>query len=238
MSLALDVRRKSVRPSVPKALAKVSFEPDRLVEDGRDMTRDYGSLGSSNVEPPLDPETTVELLQLAKAGDGDALERLLERCLPPLQRWAHGRLPPSSRGMLETADIVQDAVISAMRNIGTFVPRHQGALQAYLRRAVVNHIRDVIRKTKRRPQQTELPADLKDEATSPLDALIGEEKTELYDAALERLSEEDQEAIIGRIELGYSYLDLAVVLNRPSADAARMAVTRAVKRLAGEMRGV
>lgn len=201
------------------------------------MTPDYGSLGSSSVEPPLDPETTVELLNQAKAGNGEALDRLLERCLPPLQRWAHGRLPASSRGMLETADIVQEAVISAMRNIGTFEPRHQGALQAYLRRAVINRIRDVIRRTKRRPSQVELPEDLKAEGTSPIDAVLGEERTALYDAALERLSEEDQEAIIGRIELGYSYQDLAVVLGRSSADAARMAVTRALKRLAKELRG-
>jgi RNA polymerase sigma-70 factor, ECF subfamily len=221
--------------SVPEATAgKVSFDRDR--DRGPDMTPDYGSLGSS-AEPPLDPETTVELLQLAKAGDGEALERLLERCLPPLQRWAHGRLPPHTRGMLETVDIVQDAVMGAMRHLGTFEPRHQGALQAYLRRAVMNRIRDVIRKSKRRPHQTELPEDLKDEATSPLDVLIGEENAALYDEALEQLSDEEQEAIIGRLEMGYSYHDLAIVLGKPSADAARMAVTRAVKHLATVMRG-
>src|SRR4029079_7434120 len=148
MSLLPVLRRKATDPSVPGGAAtKVSFERDR--EGGHAMTPDYGSLGSSSAEPPLDPETTSELLQLAKAADGEALERLLERCLPPLQRWAHGRLPPHARGMLETVDIVQDAVMGAMRHIGTFEPRHQGALQAYLRRAVMNRIRDVIRKTKR-----------------------------------------------------------------------------------------
>ena len=238
MALVPLVRRKTLPTPVPDVpSAKVSCGRDHPV-DGPDMTPDYGSLGSSTSEPPLDPETTVELLQLAKAGDGEALDRLLERCLPPLQRWAHGRLPPASRGMNETADIVQDAVISAMRNLGTFEPRHQGALQAYLRRAVMNRIRDIIRMTRRRPMQTALSEELKDEATSPLDALIGEENAELYDRALERLSEDEQEAIIGRLEMGYSYQDLAVVLGRPSADAARMAVTRALKHLAREMRGV
>jgi RNA polymerase sigma-70 factor, ECF subfamily len=238
MTLVPSVRRKTPSTSVPDAPpARVSFGRDHP-GDGPPMTPDYGSLASSTSEPPLDPETTVELLQLAKAGDGEALDRLLERCLPPLQRWAHGRLPPASRGMNETADIVQDAVISAMRNLGNFEPRHQGALQAYLRRAVMNRIRDIIRMTRRRPTQTAIPEDLKDEATSPLDALIGEENAELYDKALERLSEEEQEAIIGRLEMGYSYQDLAVVLGRPSADAARMAVTRALKHLAREMRGV
>jgi len=139
--------------------------------------------------------------------------------------------------MNETVDIVQDAVMGAMRHLGTFEPRHQGALQAYLRRAVMNRIRDVIRKSKRRPHQTELPEDLKDEATSPLDVLIGEENAALYDEALEQLSAEEQEAIVGRLEMGYSYHDLAIVLGKPTADAARMAVTRAVKHLAKVMRG-
>ena len=42
-----------------------------------------------------------------------------------------------------------------------------------------------------------------------------------------------REAIIGRVEMGYSYEELAVVLDKPSSDAARMAVARAVRRLAG-----
>src|SRR5215475_13075597 len=143
MSLVPILRRKTTDMTVPGSTAgKVSFERDRKRDPA--MTPDYGSL-SSSAEPPLDPETTVELLKLAKGGDGDALERLLERCLPPLQRWAHGRLPPHARGMHETVDIVQDAVMGAMRHLGTFEPRHQGALQAYLRRAVMNKIRDVIR---------------------------------------------------------------------------------------------
>jgi RNA polymerase sigma-70 factor (ECF subfamily) len=101
----------------------------------------------------------------------------------------------------------------------------------------MNRIRDVIRKARRRPQQTGLPEDLKDEATSPLDVLIGEENAALYDEALEQLSEEEQAAIVGRLEMGYSYQDLAIVLGKPTADAARMAVTRAVKHLAKVMRG-
>ena len=43
---------------------------------------------------PLAPEATVELLNRIKSGDDTALERLLERCIPALRRWARGRLPP------------------------------------------------------------------------------------------------------------------------------------------------
>jgi RNA polymerase sigma-70 factor (ECF subfamily) len=198
------------------------------------MSSDFGSSTGTSAEP-LSPETTIELLELAKGGDPQALDRLLERCVPALRRWAHGRLPPTARGLNDTADIVQDTIISAMRHLEAFESRHQGALQAYLRRAVMNRIRDVIRHHKRRPEVSGLSDGLQDEATSPLEAAIGAQNLERYEAALERLKAHDREAIIGRLEMLYSYDELATVLGRPSAAAARMAVTRAMKRLAEEM---
>jgi len=201
------------------------------------MSSDFGSSTAIGGEP-LSPETTVELLELAKGGDPQALDRLLERCVPALRRWAHGRLPPTARSLNDTADIVQDTVMSAMRHLEVFESRHQGALQAYLRRAVMNRIRDVIRHHKRRPEVSGLSEELQDEATSPLEAAIGAENLERYESALERLKPPDREAIIGRLEMLYSYEELATVLNRPSAAAARMAVTRAMKRLAEEMQHV
>lgn len=185
--------------------------------------------------PPLPAEATVELLNRVKNGDRTALDQLLERVIPALQRWARGRMPSSARGMLETADLVQDAVIAAMRRLDAFEARHQGALQAYLRKAVMNRIRDVARHQRRVPARSELPDDLVDEHTSPLDQAIGHENLARYEVAMQRLAPADREAIIGRLELQHSYNELAVVLNKPTAEAARMAVTRAIKRLAEEM---
>lgn len=207
-------------------------EPGSLV-----MNSDSGSTTGTG-EEPLSPETTVELLELAKDGDPEALDRLLERCVPALKRWAHGRLPPQARSMSDTADIVQDTIMSAMRRLEAFESRHQGALQAYLRQAVMNRIRDAIRQYKRRPEIGGLTDDIQDEATSPLEAAIGAENLERYEAALQRLEPAEREAIIGRLEMLYGYDELATVLGRPSAAAARMAVTRAMKRLAEEMHGV
>ena len=150
------------------------------------MSHDSGS-STGTGEEPLSPETTIELLELAKEGDPQALDRLLERCVPALRRWAHGRLPPTARGMNDTADIVQDTIISAMRRLEVFESRHQGALQAYLRQAVMNRIRDVIRQHKRRPEISGLSEGIEDEATSPLEAAIGAENLERYESALERL---------------------------------------------------
>jgi len=199
-----------------------------------DMATDTPS-DSPNAEP-LPAEATVELLSKAKRGDEAALNRLLERCIPPLRRWAHGRMPAYARGMIETADLVQDAVMAAMRRLEAFDARHQGALQAYLRKAILNRIRDLARRRKRRPDQTDLPEHLADEGTSPLDQAIGHENLARYEAAMQRLAASDREAIVGRLELQHSYDELAIVLNKPTPAAARMSVTRAMRRLAEEMR--
>ena len=125
--------------------------------------------------------------------------------MPALRRWAHGRLPMTARGLNDTADIVQDTIISAMRRLEVFQSRHQGALQAYLRQAVMNRIRDVIRQHKRRPEISGLSEGIEDEATSPLEHAIGAENLERYESALQRLNAADREAIIGRLEMLYSY---------------------------------
>jgi RNA polymerase sigma factor (sigma-70 family) len=181
-------------------------------------------------------EVTVDLLARAKGGEREALEALMMRCLPPLRRWAHGRLPHFARGALDTCDIVQDAVGRALGKLDGFEARHQGALQAYLRQAVMNRIRDVIRYRRRRPDHVEPPEELLADETSALDRLIGAEQLAHYDEALLRLRPIDREAIVGRLELQYSYAELAVLLGKPSPDAARVAVTRALARLVDEIR--
>jgi DNA-directed RNA polymerase specialized sigma24 family protein len=53
---------------------------------------------------------------------------------------------------------------------------------------------------------------------------------------LKRLRAADREAILGRLELGYSYEQLALILKKPTPGAARLAVRRALLRLSDEMR--
>jgi RNA polymerase sigma factor (sigma-70 family) len=184
-------------------------------------------------------ESTLDLVQLAKAGDQTALERLIARCLPPLRRWASGRLPRWTRDLMDTDDLVQETVFRAVNRIGAFEPRHEGALQAYLRQAVMNRIRDEVRRKMRTPAQESLDDQYEQKQSSPLEEAIGHEAVERYEAALARLRPEDREAIIARVEMESSYEAVAQALGKPSPDAARMAVSRALVRLAEEMnRGV
>jgi RNA polymerase sigma-70 factor (ECF subfamily) len=180
-------------------------------------------------------DSTVDLVERAKAGDSDAVNRLFARFLPSLRRWASGRLPRWTRDLMDTDDLVQETLIRAVKRIGQFESRHEGALQAYLRQAVVNRIRDEVRRSKRSPVATALDDDAADRGASPLEDAIGAEALERYEAALARLRPEEREAIVARVEMDGSYQEVAQALGRPSADAARMAVSRALLRLAEEM---
>jgi RNA polymerase sigma factor (sigma-70 family) len=175
--------------------------------------------------------STIDLLERFKQGDDEAVSLLVERSLPPLKRWARGRLPQWARGTADTQDLVQDAIIRALPRLKTFEARHPGALQAYLRQAITNHIRDEIRRVNTRPVAAELRESHADLGPSPLEEAIGQEGLERYEAALKTLRPADREAIVARIELQQSYDEVAIALGKPSADAARMAVTRAVKAL-------
>jgi RNA polymerase sigma factor (sigma-70 family) len=180
-------------------------------------------------------DSTLTLLQRARAGDADALDALIGRFLPRLQRWATGRLPGWARDMADTHDLVQETVVQAFKKIETFEVRGDGALQAYLRQVLLNRIRQEIRRVGRRPETGALDSQIGDAGPSPLEAAIGSEALERYEAALSRLRPQDREVIVGHVELGMTKGELADALGKPSANAARMAVERALLRLAKEM---
>lgn len=186
-------------------------------------------------EAPIDADSSFVLLQRARAGDEHALNRLIERYLPGLRRFASGRLPRDRYDLLETDDLVQETLMRAVRHLESFEVRREGAFRAYLRQSLLNRIRDEARRARRRPAPAELPADAPATGASPLEEAIGHEAVERYEAALLKLREEDREAIVARIEMGCSYEALAEALEKPSADAARMAVSRALVRLAKEI---
>ena len=194
------------------------------------------------LEPPPDPEgpsllsdePTIELVLQARGGDRMALEALLERCLPPLKRWAHGRLPAHARGSLDTGDLVQEAALHVLARLDKFEPRHVGAMQAYLRMSVINRIRDEIRRVGRRPEAVEFTDDTPGDATSPLEAAIRDEAYQRYRNALDQLRTRDREMVVARIEVQWSISEIAHRFGMASVDAARVAVSRSLKRLSAQ----
>jgi RNA polymerase sigma factor (sigma-70 family) len=182
------------------------------------------------------PDATILLLERARAGDAQALEQLFARYLKPLRRWASGRLPKWARDMADTQDLVQETLLQTFRKMEGFEFRGEGALQAYLRQALMNRIRDELRRFGRRGAAGVLDSQAPDPSPSPLEQAIGQQGAERYERALGRLRPEDREAIVARLELGCSYEEMAAALNKPSADAARKASQRAVVRLVEELK--
>ena len=140
-----------------------------------------------NVRPGRGSDDTVELLRRARAGERDALDRLFDHHVPILRRWASGRMPRWARNSDDTWDVVQETVTQTLKHLDSFEPRGVGALQAYLRRAVVNRIRNAIRRASVRPQRAELHDDIADTARSPLDSAIRQQRQARYEAGLASL---------------------------------------------------
>ena len=180
-------------------------------------------------------ESSMDLLLRAQAGDNRAVEELCARYLPRLKRWAHGRLPLSSRRLLDTEDLVQDVLIKAVSHVETFHPRHEGAFAGYIRQTLLNRLRDEGRKGRRHPRLASIDDEHVDESPSPLENAIGKDALERYEAALARLKPQDRELVIARVELGFTAAEIAAEFGKPSAGAAQMAVSRALVKLAEEI---
>jgi len=179
--------------------------------------------------------SSLELLVRAQDGDEAARNELCARYLPRLRRWAHGRLPIWAREHLDTEDIVQDTLFRSVRQLDAFTPNHERAFCAYVCEALRNRLRDALRRAARRPPSIALPDDEPATDPSPLEVAVGRQTLGHYEAALQRLRVSDRELIVARVELGLDYAEMADLLGRPSLGAVRVAVSRALLRLATEM---
>jgi RNA polymerase sigma factor (sigma-70 family) len=183
----------------------------------------------------MDIDSSFDLIERAQAGDSTALNELLTRYRPRLRRWASGRLPAYARDIADTEDLVQEAMIGTFKNLKAFERRSERALQGYLRTAVSNRIKDQLRRIATQPRRDVLPDSVRAHGASPLETMLGREVFQQYEHALSTLDEVEREAVIARLELGCSYQEIADLVDKPSADAARMMVGRALAKLAKEM---
>jgi RNA polymerase sigma-70 factor, ECF subfamily len=184
---------------------------------------------------PPDLEDIVELTKRAREGDQAALEALCESCLHSLSRYASGRVPPKVRDMLDTQDVVNEAVHRGVSRLNDFEVRHPGALVAYMRAILRHLIIDYVRRRTRQPLKVSLDEQQPDSGCSPLDYVVGAERLALYRAARARLKARDAELVTLKVEDQRSYDEIAVLLRLPSSNAARVATRRAVLRLAREL---
>ena len=176
-------------------------------------------------------DSSLALLARAQAGDASALDTLLTRYRPRLRRWAHRRLPTWARDLADTDDLVQDTLVKAIRNLGAFVAQGNTGFQNYLRSSVANAIRDEIRKARRRPPIDDLDPSHPSDTPSPLERAVGRLRLSRYESALARLSPEERDAVVARLEFGFTHGELAAALGKRTPDAARKLCQKAIAKL-------
>lgn len=182
------------------------------------------------------PDSTTRLLVRFNSGDDRARDELVARYLPILQRWGHGRLPPVGRDYSDTDDLVQITFLRALNNLDHFQAQGKtGAFFAYLRKILINAARDELRRSGRTQPRDDIDPDKLSESRSVVEDAIGRETLEHFETALEQLADQQKAAVIMRVEFGMSFPEIAAELEIPSANAARMTVSRALARVAENM---
>jgi len=92
-------------------------------------------------------DPTQVLLQAAQAGDAQATNRLFERYRDRLLQVVSLLLGKRRSGLLEDEeDLVQDTLLEAFQDLGSFSPRSDGALLHWLARMAENNLRDALRR--------------------------------------------------------------------------------------------
>lgn len=130
---------------------------------------------------------------------------------------------------------MQDAMVGALRHHDVLDSRAVAVVDSYLRRSILNRVRDEVRRRALGEVENGTDDSRIDLALTPAEALLESEERRLFRQGLARLSPGDQALIIGRVELRMTCAELAAELGAASPDAVRMAAKAAVLRLGRQM---
>ena len=164
-----------------------------------------------------------------------SVERLFDRLLPVLARWAHGRLPRHARRRCDTMDLVQDACSGAITHLPDLDQRAPAQVDFYLRQSIRNRIRDEVRRARIGETASSEGLSISDSRPGPLEEALESDERRRFLAALLALDPDDQQLVVGRVELKLDYEALARATGRDSDEATRCAVRRAMFRLARQI---
>jgi RNA polymerase sigma-70 factor (ECF subfamily) len=171
-------------------------------------------------------------MNVAQRDPTEAFEVVVRQHLGGLARLADALLPMHLRGTLDAHDVVQDVLARTARRLDAIVCDDDVSLLKYVRRAIRHRIIDELRRSARRPQVTGDLERWPAPGRSPLDAAIQAQNGRRLRAALRGLKPRQRQAVILRVGSRLSYEEIAARLDIPSPNAARVAVRRAVDRLA------
>jgi RNA polymerase sigma-70 factor (ECF subfamily) len=187
-------------------------------------------------------DKTQELITLARGGDQSALDQLCGAYAERVRRIVRLRMGSELRSKLESLDIVQDAMMSALRGLGDFSYRGEGSFLRWLSGIAENQIRENLDRlhAAKRDIRKEValealaghPAGARRPvgpavATTPSMIFSRREELDRLERAVDTLKPEHRQVIIlAKIE-GLSYNEVATCLGK-SPEAVGMLLSRAM----------
>lgn len=189
-------------------------------------------------------DSTLRLVEAAQAGEREALEALFERYLPRVRRIVALRAGYRLRQLEDVDDLVQDALLRVFRDLDRFEARSEGSFRSWIARCVEREVIDGARRAnaeKRGGARVRRFGDASDsllaesifagDSPTPSAVLRGRELEERLEEALLALPDHHREVIVLRKICEMSYAEIARTLGFAEEVNARMAVSRALKRL-------
>jgi RNA polymerase sigma-70 factor (ECF subfamily) len=196
---------------------------------------------------PDEPQTQ-ELLRQARAGEPEAVERLLGCHREPLRRLIRLRLDPALAARVDASDVVQDVLLEASRRLADYLRNPAMPFHLWLRHIAKDHVIDAHRRHRQARkrsldrEQPLVPAVLNDHSSvelagrlldgepTPASAAVRHELQRRLDGAVAGLGDDDREIILLRHAEQLSNQEVAGALGLSEA-AASMRYLRALRRL-------
>lgn len=188
----------------------------------------------------MPPEISRELVEQAKAGSPEALNRLYERCAGRLLAFIRLRLGRDLRSRLESRDILQSTLLKSLEHVTELRADETRSVMAWLARIAEHEIRDCADFHHRQRRDAAREAPLDDDAPLPaltrsaLSRVILDEQTARLEDALESLSSAHREVILLRKYEELPFGEIARRLGK-TEDACRMLLARAMTALTLKM---
>ena len=197
---------------------------------------------------PVIDDKTQHLVALAKDGDESALEQLCKVYGPRVLWLVRLRMGKELRSKLESVDLVQEVLVSVLKDLRNFTYKNEGDLVRWLSRITENKLRnnlerlhadkrDIRREVRldtRRPSLEDSFAAAMEpmDATTPSAIVSKREDFDKLAKAIEALKPEYREVVVLTKIEGLSYGEIGDKLGK-SADAVRMLFSRAMAALTG-----
>jgi RNA polymerase sigma-70 factor (ECF subfamily) len=188
-------------------------------------------------DAPLKAAEVRQWIALARGGDREAVDRLLQACRLYLLHLANQEVPDALRAKVAPSDIVQETHLDAFRDFAHFAGSTEEELRAWLRGILLHNVatartrfgalkRDVAREV---PLEKAGPAQPSPGETPSKEAQAQERDQALEDA-LARLPEHYRQVIALRQWEGLTFAQVGARLDR-SEEAARKLWARAIELL-------